>query len=431
LRTLIEHQLLLEYDHEKTWSKYGEAIHDRLKNEVMSDPHHPYWDDFEDVNRHYHAGNNQAVQHVMSQHAPTMEKSEKDWAFLSKHADPTPHQEYGQWLAKNFAKGLINRSEDVFGRAQTALARFHDAKKRKLLQKHDINPDINSHHGLSWLEGQLDKLPEPERKEDRPEPHEFEKHEDPNWTHIIPKTQKAACYYGRGTRWCTAATQGHNMFNHYDKEGDRLHVMVPKKAEYPGEKYQLHVGSNQFMNEKDEPRRVQPLLTVGGQRFSQSLYDHLNDTLSKNISVEQGNGAISSTHLGSNAMRMLYTHQPHMIADHPDKNTRLLAARQGSSDMQGSLLNDPEPDVRRTIAWNTINTGHFNHLAKDPDPDVRQAVAYNSGYETHHILKNDPDRRVRMAVAEHTHSTGVLRHLQNDHDPDIRQTALERDTMRR
>jgi len=72
--------------------------------------------------------------------------------------------------------------------------------------------------------------------------------------------EKAACYYGRGTQWCTASTRSMNMFNAYAKEGP-LFAFLPKKPEHPTEKYQLWYTVDtipdqyrmQFMDETDDP----------------------------------------------------------------------------------------------------------------------------------------------------------------------------------
>jgi len=68
---------------------------------------------------------------------------------------------------------------------------------------------------------------------------------------IQPINKEAACYYGRGTRWCTAANTN-NMFDTYASKGE-LFILIPQRPEYNGEKYQLHFESRQFMNEKDHP----------------------------------------------------------------------------------------------------------------------------------------------------------------------------------
>lgn len=61
----------------------------------------------------------------------------------------------------------------------------------------------------------------------------------------VPKTEEAACFLGRGTRWCTAA-KNYNMFDHYARQGD-LYIITTKS----GEKFQFHMESKQFMDESD------------------------------------------------------------------------------------------------------------------------------------------------------------------------------------
>jgi hypothetical protein len=66
---------------------------------------------------------------------------------------------------------------------------------------------------------------------------------------IVPKNEAASCYYGQGTRWCTAG-RDNNMYDRYASDGD-LYILLPKQPDYEGEKYQLHFSSNQFMDEGD------------------------------------------------------------------------------------------------------------------------------------------------------------------------------------
>jgi len=47
-----------------------------------------------------------------------------------------------------------------------------------------------------------------------------------------PHSMGASCKLGRGTRWCTAATQGNNMFYDYVQRGVRLFYFVPKDPEW-------------------------------------------------------------------------------------------------------------------------------------------------------------------------------------------------------
>jgi hypothetical protein len=68
---------------------------------------------------------------------------------------------------------------------------------------------------------------------------------------IIPKTEEASKYFGKGTRWCTAAEKN-NMFAHYNKPGAPLYIIICDN----GEKYQFHFKTGQFMNAEDRPVNV-------------------------------------------------------------------------------------------------------------------------------------------------------------------------------
>lgn len=59
----------------------------------------------------------------------------------------------------------------------------------------------------------------------------------------------AACKFGKGTDWCTAAP-GLDYFKAYYKEDDPLFYFYDKKND---KKYQFHYGTKQFMDSRDRP----------------------------------------------------------------------------------------------------------------------------------------------------------------------------------
>lgn len=65
---------------------------------------------------------------------------------------------------------------------------------------------------------------------------------------IRPKTEAAACLYGSGTKWCTAAATD-NMFDHYNDQGD-LYILIAK-LDGESRKFQLHYETDSFLNERD------------------------------------------------------------------------------------------------------------------------------------------------------------------------------------
>lgn len=64
---------------------------------------------------------------------------------------------------------------------------------------------------------------------------------------VIPKTKEASIFFGRNTRWCTAARESSNMFNVYNDDGP-LYIILFKKE---NRRWQFHFESASFMDEKD------------------------------------------------------------------------------------------------------------------------------------------------------------------------------------
>ena len=169
--------------------------------------------------------------------------------------DPTAHKEYVPWLAKmyinqNNTPALLLHLEDMDASAYAALEKFHKLKQRKMIQP--PNNDINRYKTFNEFETAMDKAADPfDKKEELSKGEGKIVYEDPTVKVIKPANEDAACYYGQGTRWCTAATKGKNYFSHYHDDGP-LYILFPKKPNYAGEKYQFHFESNQFKDPNDD-----------------------------------------------------------------------------------------------------------------------------------------------------------------------------------
>lgn len=78
-------------------------------------------------------------------------------------------------------------------------------------------------------------------------------YEDNDWIVIVPKTQAAAMYWGKNTKWCTAADSKNNMFNTYNKKGP-LFIAINKNN--PKEKYQACFEAGEYKDINDNDNRV-------------------------------------------------------------------------------------------------------------------------------------------------------------------------------
>lgn len=165
-------------------------------------------------------------------------------------ADPTYSQEkdimgkYSKWIL-NLWKRKAVKEEDIY-KFREYLSVFDKYKNR--MEKKDIN-QYKSLPDLAVAIEPFENSGEPESKsaEIRNIKKEAKKvYEDSDWVVIVPETEEASCYYGKGTKWCTAA-EHNNYFNNYSRQGP-LYININKHS---GRKYQFHFESDQFMNEKD------------------------------------------------------------------------------------------------------------------------------------------------------------------------------------
>jgi hypothetical protein len=157
-------------------------------------------------------------------------------------------------LAKIYTQGQT-QFEDMGSTLADYLAKFHKLKLKKAIPP--PRNDFMRYDSVADFMSVVDEYPDVEQlSTDKGQAQEVYK--DADLRIIEPIDQTAACYYGQGTKWCTAAKQN-NMFHRYDKEG-RLYIIIPTKPSYGGEKYQFHFATGQFMNEQDNPIDIASLL---------------------------------------------------------------------------------------------------------------------------------------------------------------------------
>lgn len=217
---------LLEYSRDVTAQKLGQPLLQKFRKEP------PQWQarvtgaatDYDD----------QALQYLLE---------------LVERADPTKNKQYVPWIIRNYINNPSLKFEDAVSKVSEPLSKFF-----KLVNKKQIpapNNDIGRIKDLAQLVQVVDQYPDVEDKKDENKGQSEQFYNDQDIRIIKPADQDAACYYGQGTKWCTAA-QNNNMFNTYARKG-QLYIVIPKKPEHPGEKYQFHFESGQFMNELDRP----------------------------------------------------------------------------------------------------------------------------------------------------------------------------------
>jgi hypothetical protein len=183
-----------------------------------------------------------------------------------ENSDPTPNKEYVQWLTKVYANQGI-KLEDIISRGNSALKMYHEFKVKKILPAEYRDIGRIDFAGLEDIAQNLDLRNALAAKEEQDAAKTMSKgdaytaFENEAVRIIVPHDEDAACYYGQGTRWCTAAREN-NRFEQYARDG-QMYILLPKRPDYEGEKYQLHFPSGQFMDEGDNSvDSIVDLLTV-------------------------------------------------------------------------------------------------------------------------------------------------------------------------
>jgi hypothetical protein len=178
-----------------------------------------------------------------------VDTAEEILTYLNK-ADPTGSKNM-VFLTKMYAAGQF-RLEDV-SRINSELKLFQQVKSKL------ENKDISSYKSLNDLYDALEPFqsaPEEDMLSGKQIAKKIKSDAEtlistPNFKVIIPKTEEAACFYGKGTKWCTAGDSD-NQFNHYNNDGP-LYVIIAKDPKTGKDrKFQLHYESEQFMNERDQ-----------------------------------------------------------------------------------------------------------------------------------------------------------------------------------
>lgn len=166
------------------------------------------------------------------------------------------------WILSRYVDSEQNW-EDIPSRIIPGLVKFQKLKNKKLIPV-EIR-DINKIKTLEEFEDIIDEYDDTVITSNKEDEKRIETqfyntgdaellYDDNDIKVVSPKTEAASCFFGRNTRWCTAA-KNDNMFNRYHENGP-LYIVLLKKE---NKRYQFFWGNNeydQFMDALD--REINP-----------------------------------------------------------------------------------------------------------------------------------------------------------------------------
>ncbi len=261
--------ILLEYKRDKTAQNLGHKLVVRLRDDMSFIRIHQY--NQPELADYYNSKRRNAanVPQDPTENPALVSKIVNDALSGLEEIDPSPNKQYVQWLALRYLDGTFRLWEDAIGgHIVEVLQQFHELKQRQQLPPElaDINR-VKGRDKLGLFASDVRDLyddfkkakGEDEEKAQLAKGDANEVFSDGHVRVIVPEDKQAACYYGQGTQWCTAATQGANYFGEYNHDGN-LYILLPTKPQYDGEKYQLHFASGQYMDETDTPQDLHSIL---------------------------------------------------------------------------------------------------------------------------------------------------------------------------
>ena len=225
---------------------------------------------------------------------------------------------YGKWLLNQYRQGHLDMNN--LSKVRNTIDFFN--RYNRQLEVKDINQYKNIDQVYDNVKNFMEDPSQATSKSDAArkikETGAEKVYEDNDWLIIVPKTQEAAIYYGKGTKWCTASTSGYNYFERYNNEG-RLYININKNT---GDKYQFHFESNSFMDAEDKPIKgiiaEEIGLSSGAEQFYASLGEDQEYAISSEEHTDPDEEPEEEEILNQNGWQMIYNNNTGEITIHSD-----------------------------------------------------------------------------------------------------------------
>ena len=313
--------------------------------------------------------------------------------------------QYLQWIQKRRAGEPV---EDIIGVVQT----FNSVKQR--LKATGMSPDIYTYKTPALLRQALEDLGSSKGAETRRLKDEETTYLGTfgEWIVAMPHTRESSCQLGKGTTWCTAATQSQNLFLSYvGRKGKNIVLYyIMKKGGDPRQDptAKLSVG---FVNGEPVLDGKDGHVSVDAQnkgldqyKLSQILGDQFEPIMT---AMEENTSSIEGKHPARKQIEQIAkSKDPSVI----EKYTQGMEEEEREDFVVLILDAEPSPQV-------------LAKLSNDENVYVRQGVASNTAMPPEALanLSNDEDEYVRWGVAINTATPPeVLANLSDDESVYIR-----------
>jgi hypothetical protein len=329
--------------------------------------------------------------------------------WVADEIDPTSNSKYTKWIVSRFVdpNGGIRFVEDL-SKLTEPMTRY-----ARLTQSGAIptnSRDINQFKNMNAFLDLMDQYAEKKtgREERQNEEQELIKtgqavlYKDTGALKImIPKTEEAAKYYGRGTRWCTAG-ENNNMFDYYNKQGPLYDIIFRGT----GVKWQFHFETAQFMDEQDMTLEPGLVKSISGL-FSEDIWMAAVKNYGYAIGyIKNPSEAVQMAAVNNNGSVIIYIKNPSEAVQmaainnngnaighikNPSEAVQMAAVKGYGRAIK--YIRDPSEAVQLAAVK---ENGNVIKYIRDPSEAVQLAAVNQNGYAIDHI--NDPPEAVQLAA---------------------------------
>lgn len=285
--------------------------------------------------------------------------------------DPTPNSEFVNWILREYLAGRLRYLEDI-PKVTAPLTRFVELKPKLPADQRDIQKYkflelielVKSHEDTDTMSNNA--------KERELEQKMFSNEEailvrnNAEWKIVIPKTERASCYFGVNTQWCTAA-ENDNMFDTYNESGD-LYIVLHKPT---NRRWQLHFEDSQFMDENDNEIEDHALLVKLIKLIKPNATPLELVSLWGELITQFPN---ASEEVQIAAVKNMYT--AITLIDNPSVAVQIAAVE--DSHKAVTLLNNPSEEV--VLAAIKANTFALHHITDPTEEMIAAAIHGNPTY---------------------------------------------------
>ena len=316
---------------------------------------------------------------------------------------------YMKWILDRYVRNDIRYYEDIESKVIPYLLNYDKLKrKKKLKPEHtDINR-IKTNNDLMDIVDSYDAT-EVDVSSDKEIERKFYENKEATLIHndnqvkvVVPHSERASCFFGRNTKWCTAATKGKNYFNQYNKKG-HLYIVLIKKE---NKRFQFHFQSNSFMDEQDEdidPDQLADLYTVLWDIFTPIAEKHKSIILNKNPTEEMKLAALKK-----NGLMLKYIKNPSEAVQlaavkgngfaiqylkNPSEEMKLAAVKTNGWAIQ--YIENPSEEVQLAAVRQSVSSIRF---IENPTEEMKLAAVKTNGWAIQYI--ENPSEEVQLAAVK-------------------------------